>query len=96
MGDITGLITLTPTLGGNVQVTLGGNKRSLTIGFTADQNLGAIADATAGVLNPPNNLSIKITNTAFTAFAADSVPGTLLNFIADAVPPAFQAAPSIP
>ena len=90
VGDITGLITLTPTLGGNVQVTLGGN-RSLTIGFTADQNLGAIADATAGVLNP-NNLSIKITNTAFTAFAPDSVPGTLLNFIADGT----KAAPSIP
>jgi hypothetical protein len=84
---------LTPTLGGNVQVTLAGDA-TIGIGFVGDPLLGAIADATGGVLNL-NNLSIKITNTAATGFAPDSVPGTLLNFISDDVPVGAKAAPSI-
>jgi hypothetical protein len=98
--DQTGLITLTPTLGGNEHVTISGNS-GLGIGFSPElipqQGSpptvgfeGAIADATAGVLNV-NNLTITITNTGETGFLPDSVPGTLLNFVSSAGP-----APSIP
>jgi hypothetical protein len=93
--DSTGLITLTPTLGGNEQVTIGGDTTVMIGATPTAPTLGAIVDATGGILNV-NNLTIKITNTGLTAFAPDSVPGTLLNFIADDVPVGAQAAPSIP
>ena len=80
--DITGLITLSPTLAGNEQVTIGGADLTNVI-VGGSTSLGAIADATAGVLNA-NNMLVTITNTGATIFNDDITPGTLLNFVTDA------------
>jgi hypothetical protein len=70
-GGESRLITLTPTLGGNEQVTLGGDS---LLGVT-------LADATGGVLNV-NNMVITVTNTGKTYLDAED--GTVLDFVTDA------------
>ena len=91
--DSTGLVTLTPTLTGNEQVTIDGHA-DIFVGGSAVEPAGAIVDITGDVLQV-NNLAITIINTRATALQGDVTAGTLLNFITDAGDNGGVFAPSI-
>src|SRR5262249_21114639 len=81
--DLTGLISLTPTLpGGHQSVSIAGTS---TVRIGDSDFLGAIQEVNAGVLIP-NDLIISITNTAATYFRGDfaAVPNPALRFQTDA------------
>src|SRR5262249_9394421 len=68
--DLTGLISLTPTLpGGHQTVTISGDT-TLRVGDTGGIFQGAVQEVNAGAL-VPNDLVISITNTAATYFRGD-------------------------
>jgi hypothetical protein len=79
--DFTGLVSLTPTLGGNEQVTISGDT-NVRIGDTVAFQ-GAIQDVSPGGVLLTNNMTISITNTAATYFRGDFVAGTPLKFATD-------------
>src|SRR5262249_31255411 len=74
-GNSTFLVTLTPSLAGNEQVTIDGTKN---IAFSNFQN-GAIQDVVSGALNP-NNMIITITDTGVVTFNGSLQVTTPLHF----------------
>jgi hypothetical protein len=88
LNDVTGLVTLTPTLGGNEQVTISG---------ISNIAIAGLADATGGALNV-DNMTIRVINTAETLLFNpngfnESTADNLLKFVADSG--AVKLAPSI-
>jgi hypothetical protein len=89
--DLGGTI-LVPTLGGNEQVTIGGDTTLLMA--VTHSAFGAIQDQTnTGILNA-NNLTITITNTAATEWG-EGTPGTNLFFVNDAGANGGKFAPAV-
>jgi hypothetical protein len=75
-GNSTFLVTLTPSLAGNEQVTIDGTKN---IAFGANFQNGAIQDVVSGALNP-NNMIITITDTGVVTFIGSLQVTTPLHF----------------